>query len=67
MKTKQKHTTKQTKCIDDCICPYCGHKFDGAEALNYDMYISSIMCPECEKFMEVSISVEYMCTEIENE
>lgn len=63
---KNKYSTKQTKCIDDCICPYCGHKFDGSNACNGDMDCVVIQCPQCEREMEVSLSIEYMCTAIEN-
>lgn len=67
MSNNKKCITDQTKCIDYCICPYCGHKFDGEEALNWDMCVRNIICPKCEKEMEVSFSIEYMCTTIEDE
>jgi ParB family chromosome partitioning protein len=57
---------KQTKCIDDIICPYCKHKFDGSDACNGDMDALTAICPECDKEMEVSISVEYMATAIKD-
>lgn len=60
---------KQTRCIDDIECPYCHHKFDGERAINGDMDCMGVdvHCPECEKLMEVSISVEYIATEIEED
>ena len=64
--TKQKHPANQTKCIDDCICPYCGHKFDGQNALNYDMSREWAFCPSCNKEMKVEVSIEYMCTTIDD-
>jgi len=57
---------KQTKCIDYCICPYCGYKFDGNNALNANMDSTSTTCPDCSKDMSVSVSVEYMCTELDD-
>ena len=62
---KQKFPTDQTKCIDDCICVYCGNKFDGNSACNANMDCTTIECPECGTEMEVSLSIEYMCTAIE--
>ncbi len=56
---------KQTRCIDDIICPYCGIKFDGEQAINGDMDASIVICPKCKREMEISISVEYMATSIE--
>ena len=57
----------QTTCIDDIICPYCGHKFDGEKAINGDMdCLINPECPKCKRKMEVSISVEYMATAIED-
>ncbi len=56
----------QTKCIDDCICPYCGHKFDGQKACNYSMQPLNIECPACSKEMSIDISVEFICTVIDN-
>lgn len=58
--------SNQTKCIDDRICPYCGHRFDGEKAMNYKMFEPIITCPKCEKEIDVSISVEYLCTTIED-
>lgn len=63
--SKAEFPIDQTMCIDDCICPYCGHKFDGGHAVNYDMCVSSVICPQCKEYMNVSISVEYMCTAVE--
>jgi len=63
---REKYPVNQTRCIDDCICPHCGHKFDGQRAINGDMdCMIHVFCPECNKEMEVSISVEYMCTVVE--
>lgn len=56
----------QTKCIDYCICPYCGHKFDGETACNGNMDCKSVICPECEKDIHIDLSIEYMCTVIED-
>lgn len=63
--SRKKYPTDETKCIDYCICPYCGHKFNGQRAMNSDMDRGSITCPQCEKDMNVNISIEYMCTAIE--
>lgn len=55
---------RQTTCIDNIECPNCGHKFDGAAAVNYDMSCLSTtaVCPECGAELDVSVSVEYMAT-----
>lgn len=55
---------KQTTCVDDIKCPKCGHKFDGAQAVNYDMSCMStdVVCPGCGSALDISISVEYMAT-----
>ena len=63
---KKKYPTKETKCIDDCICVYCGHKFDGTEATNGDIDCIEIECPKCGREMYVMISVKYTCQPIEN-
>lgn len=65
--SKIKYPTDQTKCIDWCICPYCGHKFDGFHVMNYDLYKTEIYCPICDKEMKISASVEYTCTAIDEE
>jgi ssDNA-binding Zn-finger/Zn-ribbon topoisomerase 1 len=57
---------RQTKCIDDIKCPYCGYMFNGSDAVNGDMDCTEATCPKCEKEMAISISVEYLATEIEN-
>jgi len=56
----------ETKCIDDCECIYCGHFFDGEEATNNDMDCNVVTCPKCGKDMSISVSIEYMCTPIED-
>jgi hypothetical protein len=65
-KKKVVYPTDQTICIDDCECPYCGHKFNGSNACNANMDCQSVECPKCKREMDVSISVEYMCTVIED-
>jgi len=64
---KKKYSTEETKCIDNCICPYCGHEFNGQRAINNDLDTRLIDCPKCEKEMEVWTSVEYMCVAINDE
>ena len=64
---KKKYPTEETKCIDNCICPYCGHEFDGQRAINNDLDTRLIDCPKCEKEMEVWTSVEYMCVTIDDD
>lgn len=64
---KQKFPTDQTICIDDCQCVYCGNKFNGRDATNNNMDCNSVKCPECDRNMYVSLSIEYMCTEMEEE
>ena len=65
--TRTKYPTKETKCIDDCICVYCGHKFDGHNATNGDLDTVSVECPKCGREMFVIMSVEYICQQIENQ
>jgi NAD-dependent SIR2 family protein deacetylase len=62
--TKKKYSIKETINYDVCECVYCGHIFNGREAMNGDMDKSSVECPNCEKEMNISISVQYVCTEI---
>jgi len=57
--------SKQTKNIDICECVYCGHKWDGKEACNGDMDESVITCTECGKQMNVYLSIEYLCVELD--
>ena len=56
---------KQTITVDDIECPYCGHTFDGSDAVNGDMDCTGVECPSCNKHMEIMISVEYMATSCE--
>lgn len=55
---------KQSTCVDDIRCPRCGHKFDGASAINYDMSCMStdVVCPKCGAELDILISVEYTAT-----
>lgn len=64
--SREKYPTDQTKHIDNCICPYCGYKFDGRDACNGDMDCSVITCPKCKKDMQVYLSIEYLCVAIED-
>ncbi len=63
---KIKFPADQTICVDDCICVQCGNNFDGRTATDGDMDCLTVTCPKCHKEMYVSISVEYMCTAIED-
>ncbi len=58
--------SEETVRVDDCQCVYCGHIFNGRNACNADMDCQIVTCPNCEKEMEVSISVEYTCHPIED-
>lgn len=60
---------KQTTCVDDIKCPKCGHKFDGSEAVNYDMSLTStdVSCPSCGVSLDIMISVEYTAAVREGE
>jgi len=55
---------KQTTCVDDIKCPNCEHKFDGADAVNYDMSLMStdVFCPNCGAELDIMISVKYTAT-----
>ena len=55
----------QTVHVDDIECPYCGHLFGGGKATNYDTSCGLVTCPECERDMVVSQSVEYLATPLE--
>ena len=50
--TKKKYSIKETINYDVCECVYCGHIFNGREAMNGDMDKSSVECPNCEKEMK---------------
>ena len=58
--------TDETICIDNCICVYCGNKFDGQRACNSNMDCNIVICPKCNKEMYVSLSIEYVCSVIED-
>lgn len=58
---------RETATVDNCQCVYCNHIFNGREACNGNMDCWSVKCPECEKEMYVALSIEYVCTEIEEE
>jgi len=62
-----KYPIDQTYSIDSCVCPYCGHEFNGKRAINNDLDTRLINCPKCEKEMEVYPSVEYWCVAIKDE
>jgi len=47
-----KYPISQTYSIDTCVCPYCGHDFDGKRAINNDLDTRLINCPKCEKEMK---------------
>jgi len=55
----------ETANIDDCVCVYCGHKFDGQIAINNDLDTSIVECPKCNKEMKVLLSVEYTCQRLD--
>lgn len=57
--------TESTKRIDDCECIYCHHIFNGRNACNGNMNAETVICPCCGKEMEVRLSIEYLCCEIE--
>ena len=50
---------KETVCTDSIECPYCGHKFDGKDATNYDSSCGSVSCPACEKYITIFQSVTF--------
>ena len=56
---------KETKNIDNCVCVYCGHKFDGQTAIDNNLDEIIIDCPKCGKQMYVLMSVEYTCQSID--
>jgi len=56
---------KQTNTADSCECVYCGHLFDGRAACNGDMDCHAVQCPKCGKWNCVSMSIEYLCEEME--
>jgi ParB family chromosome partitioning protein len=54
---------KETRCIDEGICPHCGKRFDAARAINYDISLEQLVdCPHCGKGIFVFASVEYHCS-----
>ena len=58
---------KQTNSVDNIECPYCGHLFYGRNACNGDMDCHCVTCPECGKYMSISLSIEYLAEEMEQE
>lgn len=63
---KKKLFSEETTSIDNCQCVYCGHIFGGRRAANADMDCRSVICPKCDKEMNVLISVEYTCIPLED-
>lgn len=51
----------ETISVDDIECPWCGKKFDGENATNYDTSCNYVKCPECGKGICVMQSIEYTC------
>jgi len=64
-KSEIKFPTEETVSVDTCICPYCGHEFNGQRAINNNLDVRIIDCSKCRKEMEVYPSVEYMCVAID--
>lgn len=58
---------KQTNSVDNIECPYCGHRFSGRNACNGNMDCYSVVCPYCGKEMSISMSIEYLAEEIEQD
>lgn len=60
---------KETRCVDHGICPFCGEKFDAAEAVNYSTLgtqtVGPAPCPHCGKPIKIFCSVEYFCSPAE--
>lgn len=60
---------EETRCVDGGICPYCGGRFDAAEAVNYSTLgtqtTGPIYCPHCGKPIKIFCSVEYFCSPAE--
>ena len=48
----------ETISVDDIECPWCGKKFDGENATNYDTSCNYVKCPECGKGICVMQSIE---------
>lgn len=62
---RKRKIREETRRIDECECPYCGHYFNGRDACNADMDVNYTHCPKCEKQINVFISVEYICSPVE--
>ena len=57
----------QTNSVDMCECVYCGHLANGRDVCNGDMDCHSYQCPACGKWNFVSMSIEYLCEEMEQD
>ncbi len=57
---------KETKCIDKCICCYCGNVFDGLEASNWNIRMRAVNCSFCGRRMKVTVNIEFKCKPIED-
>ena len=55
----------ETICVDNIVCPYCGHCFDGGSATNYDTSAVSVECPSCKKEISKMQSVTYTAQPME--
>jgi DNA-directed RNA polymerase subunit RPC12/RpoP len=54
---------KDTRCVDEAICPKCRNKFSGVKAMNYETGTTKrIRCPHCRAEIEIYASVEYQCS-----
>ena len=56
---------KDTKCVDKCICVYCGHVFDGLKASNWNIQMRTVNCPVCRREMKVQVSIKFTCSAME--
>ena len=60
---------EETRCVDGGICPYCGGRFDAAEAVNHSTLgtqtTGPVNCPQCGKPLKIFCSVEYFCSAAE--
>lgn len=63
---KNKLFSEETVTVDNCQCVYCGHVFSGRDACNNNMDVLIVTCPECEKDMDVYLSIKYICRPLED-
>lgn len=58
---------QETVEVDYIKCVYCGHGFDGRDALNYQVDSKIVKCPKCSRKNDVSVNIEFVSVPYEDD